>query len=425
MAKVLILSKQANGVPIALRLADEGHNVDMYIQDKQYAGTLAGYKNPKVVTKIALRDAYDLYIADMVGLGTTCDDLVRAGKLVVGGGVFNDKLELDREYGAKVITKLTDVAEPDSTKITTKEQLIKTLENSAVPKVIKPLGNKPVSLTLVSEDDANRSLLSTALKWGDKLVPCVLQDVIRGTEISTEGWFNGERFILPFNHTFERKRLMEGDKGPNTGCMGNVVYMSKGDRLTDMVLKPLEPLLRKVKYCGPIDVNCILKGSKAYFLEFTARLGYDAIQTLAELLRIPLYDFLYHIATRQGDIEEYYNEPAIGVRLTLPPYPTIKGAEEAVAKWKGIQVLDLEEGARRHTWLMDVIKSNDIEQAGGIDGVVGCVTARGVTIRECQRRVYRTVNNIVINKDVQYREDIGDDAIASKDAFDRWCDVAS
>lgn len=425
MARVLIISKEANGVPVALRLTEEGHSVDMYIHSPEYQGSLQGYKNPKVVAKSKVRDDYDLCISDMVGLGTMCDDLARSGRLVIGGGVFNDKLELDREYGARVITRLTEVKEPDSIKVASKAELLKTLQTSVTPKVIKPLGNKPVSLTLVSEDADNRSLISTALEWGDKLVPCIVQEMVKGTEISTEGWFDGERFILPFNHTLERKRLMEGDKGPNTGCMGNVVFTSMGDRLTEMVLKPLEPLLRKVGYCGPLDVNCILKGKDAYFLEFTARLGYDAIQTFAELLKMPLYDFFFRVATRLGDVHEYYKDTAIGVRLTLPPYPTIKGAQEAHRKWKDIQVLVLDNGARRHTWLSDVIKKNNVEVCGGIDGVIGCVTARGSSIRECQRRVYRTINNIVKCKDVQYREDIGSDAMASKEAFDRWCDGAN
>jgi len=33
MASVLMLSKQGDGVPIALKMADEGHIVKMYIQD--------------------------------------------------------------------------------------------------------------------------------------------------------------------------------------------------------------------------------------------------------------------------------------------------------------------------------------------------------------------------------------------------------
>jgi phosphoribosylamine--glycine ligase len=214
---------------------------------------------------------------------------------------------------------------------------------------------------------------------------------------------------------------MEGDKGPQTGCMGNVVFLSEGDRLTDLVLEPLTPLLRKEGYVGPIDVNCIIANDGVYFLEFTTRFGYDAIQALSELFKIPLFDFLYGIASKQCELkerEDYLNMIAIAVRLTLPPYPA-----ENVDKWRNIKVLEIEPAARRHVWLSDVIRKNNDEVVGGVDGVIGCVTARGESIRECKRRVYRTIDNIVINQDVQFRRDIARNFEDLKDRFDRWCDA--
>ena len=423
MANILILSTEGDGVPLAIRLVKEGHLVDIYIKDESLKSSLQGYRNPKLLHTPPSGDTYDLIINDMVGQGELCEKYKKEGRLVLGGGVFNDKIELDRLYGSKVLTSLTQAKEANTTKVRTKAELLDILKNSVRAQVLKPLGNKSVSLTLVSNDADNISLISTVKKWGDKIVPCIVQQKVEGFEISTEGWFNGERFILPFNHTFERKRLFENDKGPQTGCMGNVVFPSKGDKLTELLLLPLEPLLKKVSYIGPIDINCIISSKQVYFLEVTARIGYDAIQAFAELLKIPLYDFFYKVATKQGDLQEgkdYSNQPAIAVRLSVPPYPSKEGVE----KWKGIRVLKVDEGAAKHIWFSDVMKEEGIEVLAGIDGVIGCVTARGLTIRECQRRVYRTVNNVIINQDVQYREDIGDQAMSDKEAFDRWCENA-
>lgn len=420
MANVLILSPEGDGIPIGIKLAKEGHVVDIYLKEEKYKASLQGFRNPKILLTPPEGEGYDLILSDMVGLGELCDKYKKQGNLVLGGGVFNDKIELDRLYGSKVISSLTQVKEPNTIKVSSKAELLGVLKKSVVAKAIKPLGNKSVSLTLVSKDDTNTSLISVVTKWGDKLIPCIVQDVVKGFEISTEGWFNGERFILPFNHTFERKRFMEGDKGPQTGCMGNVVFLSNGDRLTDILLTPLEPLLKKVKYCGPLDINCIISNKEVYFLEFTARFGYDALQAFAELLKISLYDFFYKIATKEEDLIEsrdFVNQPAIAVRLSVPPYP----AKEGLEKWKGVRVLKIDEGASKHIWLSDVAKEEGIEVLSGADGVIGCVTARGLTVRECQRRVYRTIQNVVVNSDVQYREDIGDQALADKEEFDRWC----
>lgn len=423
MASILILSKQGDGVPIALRLASERHKVDIFIKEPKYRKSLSGYDNPMVVTKVGEAD-YDLILSDMVGLGAACDKLKEKGRLVLGGGKINDRLELDRAYGIKVVEKLTKLKVPASKEIKSKGELLTEIQRSTVPLVVKPLNNSPVYLTLIGVDNRNKSLLSIAKEWGDELVPCILQEKIDGFEISTEGWFDGERFVKPFNHTLEKKRLMEGDKGPQTGCMGNTVWLTNGDALTEMALIPLELFLARANYCGPIDVNCILNSDGVYFLEFTTRFGYDAIQALAELLKIGLYDFFYKVVTRQGDFierEEYINAIAIAVRMSIPPYPN----SEDVDEWDGIQVLDIEAPARRHLWLSDVKKINSKEVLAGLDGVIGCATASGDTIRECKRRVYRTVNSVVINPDVQYRNDIGSRFEEIKAKFDRWCEHAS
>lgn len=408
MASILILSKNGDGIPIALRLASEGHVVKIYIKEAKAKASLDGFKNPsKISDPKKMLEQYDLVLADMVGLGSLCEQLKKKGKLVLGGGVFNDRLELDREYGEKVVKTLAKIKVPEAGHATNKQELLTKLKTAGKPLVIKPLGNQPVGLTLVSNDKQNRTLLGIANNYGDQLVPCILQERIDGVEVSTEGWFNGKEWVRPFNHTLEKKRFMEGDKGPNTGCMGNVVWATNGDKLTETALEPLAPLLEKVDYVGPLDVNCIVTEQDAYFLEFTARFGYEAIQTWAELLKEPLFEYLYFMATAQPqEVPFFENGFAIGVRLSVPPYPT----EENMERWRGVQVLDLPEEAKRHVWLADVMKQDGVEALAGVDGVVGCVTARGTTIRECRRRVYRTIKNIVIHPDVQYRSDIGEDA---------------
>jgi phosphoribosylamine--glycine ligase len=356
-------------------------------------------------------EQYDLVLADMVKMGKTCDELASKGKLVLGGGVFNDKAELDRDYGEKAWSYLTEANKPntsartaDTIKVATKAQLLETLKKATTPQVVKPLGNKPPELTMVSSDVDNRTIISIATKLGEEIMPCIVQEKIDGVEISTEGWFNGREWIKPFNHTMEKKRFMEHNKGPNVGCMGNLVWLAKSNKLTKTVLEPLEPLLAKVGYVGPLDVNCIVTKDTAYFLELTARFGYDAIQTLFELLKRPIFDTLYGVASGSLKAFDYTDEYAMGVRLSVHPYP----AEEGTERWKGVQLLNVAEEAKKHVWLADVMKSNDVDCCAGVDGVLGCVTARGDSIRECRRRVYRTVNNIVIHQDVQYRADVDD-----------------
>jgi len=417
MASILILSIDGAGVPLALRLVDEGHIVKMWIKNPHAHVLLKGYKNPsRVSDPYKMTDQYDLVLSDMVGTGAVCDNLSKKGKLVLGGGSFNDKLELDRAYGSKVATTLTGVASPNTTEIATKPELATFLDKAKTPVVIKPLNNKKTSLTLVSNDKQNRMLKSVVANGSDNLTPCIVQETITGIEISTEGWFNGEEWAKPFNHTIERKRLMDGDKGALTGCMGNVVWPTQGNKLTALAIESLKPLLEKVNYIGPIDMNCIVTEDKAYFLEFTSRFGYDAIQAWAEMLKGSLFDYLYAIASRQKDSFTYHNGYSLGVRLTVAPYP----GKEGIDRWKKVKAIDIPKEASRHVWLTDVMKNDDEVLLAGGYGVIGCVTARGTTVRECQRRVYRTIKNISLTDDIQYRNDIGDTVEKDKQQLIDW-----
>lgn len=407
MASILFISKNGDGIPIAIRLANEGHVVRVYIHDQKAQTSLEGFKNPiRISSYKKFIDSSDLIIFDMVKLGRIAEEIKSKNDNVLGGGTFNDKLELDREYGFEVVSKLTNLIIPEYERINSASDAIKYIRSTKHPCVIKPLGNKPTSLTLVSKDDSNEYLLSMISKHGDSIFPAVIQKRIDGIEISTEGWFNGSQFVYPFNHTMEKKRFMTGNLGPNTGCMGNIVWLTDGsDKIVQDGLLPLTPLLQRIGYIGPIDINCIVNKDGPHFLEFTARFGYDAIQTLLELVRGSVFNFLYSICSSNKTIYKFRNEFAIGVRLSMPPYPH----SENCSSLQGMHVVNVPKEAQNHIWLSDVAKAGDKFVMAGVDGVIGCVTARGVTIRECVRRVYRTIKNISISPDIQYRMDIADD----------------
>lgn len=419
MASVLIVSKYGDGVPLALRMVEERNIVKMYIQDQRAKGSLEGFKNPSTISRLAMPEQYDLVLFDMVGLGERADRLKEQGRTVMGGGTFNDNLELDRAYGEKVASQLMAVQVPKTVRVQTSEECLKHLETAAGPQVIKPLDNKAPSLTLVSSDDRNRTLISLVKHLKDAVTPAIVQERIDGVEVSTEGWFDGKDWVPQlFNHTMEEKRLMEGRRGPQTGCMGNVVWMTndEGDEIVKRTLVSLTPLLQKIEYVGPLDVNCIATEKELYFLEFTARFGYDALQALLELIKDNLFDILWGVATRSHKHLRVIDEYAIAVRLSMPPYPYEEGCDIL----KGAQVVAVPDEAKRHVMLSDVMMNEQGVVMVGVDGVVGCVTARGSTIQEIRRRAYRTINNIVLHDDVQYRKDIGAGVENSIERLKTW-----
>jgi phosphoribosylamine--glycine ligase len=243
----------------------------------------------------------------------------------------------------------------------------------------------------------------STFEYGDKVTRALLKDVkpnssnTEGIRVSTEGWFNGKEWVRPFNHSVKQKRLMNGDIGPVVDCMGVTVWPSQSDKLTTLVLEPLAPLLEKVGYTGPVSANCSVDEESVYHGGWKAGLDYDALQAWIEMLQPSLFDYLYNIATQaKSEVSLKEGEQAIAVRLSVAPY------------CEDLKVVEVPKEASGHVWLADVTKKDDEEVLAGVSGVVGCITARGATVRECQRRAYRTINNVVKSKEVQYRRDIGD-----------------
>lgn len=416
MASVLLMSKQGDGVPLLIRMAQQGHVCKTYVQDRRAKKSLRNFRNPSVIGQPKMLEQYDLIIYDMAGLGEQADSMKEQGLFILGGGKLNDSLELDRSYGEKVARSLLKVQVPEGKLVRSEQDAVSFLEGAGKAMVLKPLDNKLPSLTLVSKDKENTTLLSLVQVHSRELLPGIFQERIDGIEISTEGWFNGEEFVC-FNHTVEKKRLMEGDKGPQTGCMGNVVWVCARDRLVEDCLLPMQPLLQKARYLGPLDVNCICTETEAYFLEFTPRIGYDAIQALSELMRTDLFEFMWQIASK-GDNIKLRDDYGIAVRLTMPPYPSKD--YQALDLLDGTRVVDVPREAMKHTFLSDVARRDGKLVMAGVDGVVGCTTARSNTVHEARRRAYRTIRNISLTDDLQYRKDIGLDVEDKVGKLKQW-----
>lgn len=414
MSEVLIVSKSGDGYPLATKLAREGHTVDFYVKDPEAKNTGKGSTNPRTVPKLLPSSRPNLTLFDMVGLGHTATKMAKGGGVVLGGGILNDTLELDREYSQKV-AKLTNMKVPDYKVFSSIQEGVNFLLQEQDPYVFKPLGNQSTAWTFVAKD-TNEGLISFLENLPKQRLPFILQKKINGIELSTEGWFNGKQWVSPFNHTVEWKRLTEGDKGVQTGCMGNVVWVCGEDKLVKNSLVPLTEFLTKAHYIGPLDVNCMLTSEEVYFLEFTARFGYDALQALCELLKGDLYDFLYGVATGVLQKQVFSSKYAIAVRLLMQPYSKTENIQDL----QGLRVLNIPDQAQEHVWLSDVMYVKNIPVLSGTDGVVGCVTAWGEDPREARRRVYRTIENITLTQDLQYRGDIGKDFENKLDQLKEW-----
>jgi len=329
MASVLILSVRGEAAPIAFKLADEGHIVKMFVGEELTDNVFLGHRNPsRISDPRKMLEQYDLVLSD--GLDELSDQIKEKGKVVLGGGAFNKKLESDAEYSGKVVSKL--------------------LTSCGTP------------------------------------APNSINTHIRG-------WYNGREWLQVFDMHIVEDRLMDGNKGPSIGYMGSTGWCTPLNKLAMIVLTPLTPLFEKVGFVGSIDVECFASKDVVGFVRFTPRLC--VLWSLMELVKEPLFNLLYKVVLAHNPEVDYHDgEFSIGISLLSQ---------------NNIPTLSVPSEAKKHVWLT---KSNI--------GPLGYITARGASVRECQRRSYRTIKNIVNDPEVMYRSDIGNDAEAKFNELREW-----
>src|SRR6266850_4490933 len=249
MPSFFFYSDAGDGLFIARRLVGEGHRVRVHIHDVKakdvYRGILPTTADPNP-------HSGEIVIFDMVRHGAKADAFKKRGFRVIGASRFADSLEIARPLGAEVMRKI-GIRIPETHVFSTIAEGQAFLRKQAGKWYFKPSGDQATAATFNDEPE----MLIRYMEWVRRDSPkqYELQRGMEGTEISIEGWFDGKKWVWPFNSTVEDKKLMAGDKGPRTGCMANLVWAYEDSRPT-LALKTLvrlAPLLEAAGHIGPVD----------------------------------------------------------------------------------------------------------------------------------------------------------------------------
>lgn len=403
MSRFLILSVGGDGCGLALRLQSEGHDARIWIQEPD-----AEHRCEGLVQSTDEQSFGEIIIADCTGFGPILDVMHENGRLIFGGSSFHDRLEGDREFSKEIMLE-AGIQTPDSIYLKGPDAWEKAIEfvNSSTSRLVLKPGGKlsGVIPSYVSSD--SEDLIGMLGYFRTKVkgeAEFELQEFKEGICVSTEGWFNGNTFVGPFNHTIERKQLMCGDIGPSGGCTGNLVWTvdNDGDPLVDALLG-MASILRRENYIGPIDLNAVVGDEGFYGLEFTPRFGYDAFPTFLHGLFEGNFGSWVSNLSRGGSEDPALRSGfAAGVRISLPPWPSEDFKAQAGIPIRGLTAADL-----RFFYPYDVaLKGDELESSGGW-GIVGVINGVGDTLNDAFDDAYRSVKHLRI-PDMQYRTDLGE-----------------
>lgn len=414
--KILIISKSGDGFGIAQKMQEEGHEIRIWVKEDGFDFVLKNIIEQVSSWRPSASSWADLVIADMVGFGRMATTLDSFDVAHVGFNQIADMMELDRAKQMQLFSKF-GIETPETESFPNPTAAKSILDGWAKPGyAIKPSGNLDTGKTFVVQDEETYNWALEQFSGDQDLV---VQKIIEGVEISTEGWFNGEDWLSPFNHTIEYKRFLVDNLGPNTGCSGNLVWAvdkPEKDRFVENI-KKLAPFLKAAGYKGPIDINTIATANDIFALEITARIGYDAIEALYEISEPQDLGEIFANLGRDGepvDLPVKQGQFGIAVRLTIPPYPH----RRVDKRDKGLPILGVPEDFE-HFYLADVFLNNNLLQWSASDGVLMKVGASGRNIKEAISKVYERAGSVRA-EGLQYRTDIASDAERSIAQLRRW-----
>ncbi|NPA04212.1 MAG: phosphoribosylamine--glycine ligase [Epsilonproteobacteria bacterium] len=165
--------------------------------------------------------------------------------------------------------------------------------------------------------------------FGDAGKKVIIEEFLDGYELSVFAVSDGENYIL-FPAAQDHKRLLEGDKGPNTGGMG---AYAPTPLIDEKLYKKIEekiiaPTIKGMKeegtpFEGVLFAGLMIVDKEPYVLEFNVRFGDPECEVLMPLLNTPASELFYKAATKNlKDFKvEFLDQYAVGVVLASENYP--------------------------------------------------------------------------------------------------------
>jgi len=244
----------------------------------------------------------------------------------------------------------------------------------------------------------------------------VIEEFLQGEEASFIVMCDGKN-VAVLATSQDHKRLLDGDRGPNTGGMGAyspapvVTPEVHGRAMREIIMPTIKGMEKDgIPFTGFLYAGLMIDAQgRPKTLEFNCRMGDPETQPIMMRLKTDLYEVM--MAATSGTLDQveldWDRRPALGVVMAAHGYP--------LQPRKG----DVIHGLPRtsNDWAEDVMvfhagttKQGNATATSG--GRVLCVTALGSTVKAAQQRAYAVAQDIHFDG-AQYRRDIGYRAVKS------------
>ncbi len=182
-----------------------------------------------------------------------------------------------------------------------------------------------------SKEEANKTVneMLSGKAFGEAGKKIIIEEFLNGYELSMFAICDGDDFVL-LPAAQDHKRLLDGDKGPNTGGMGAYAPtpLATPEIYEKVKEKVIKPTLKGMKeegnpYEGVLFIGLMIVDNEPYVLEYNVRFGDPECEELMPLIDSSLYEMFKNAATKQLDKinVKIKNTVAVGVVCASKNYP--------------------------------------------------------------------------------------------------------
>lgn len=414
--KVLLIDQDGVGLSFVLRATAAGHDVKWFIKPRSSNSPEIG-NGFKGVTKI---DNWVSHVswADLI-LCTSNDDYIerleffrKRGYPVFAPSVASTKLEVSRTTGMKLLEKVGIECVPYQTFKTMAEaekHVLKTEERY----VFKTLGdNEDKSLTYVSKSPAD------LIAWMRRTPPpkgeVMLQQFVKGIEMGVSRFMGTKGWVGQWNESFEHKKLMSGNYGPNTGEMGTIAYFTPESKLGKSTLDKLEEELMKLNHLGDVALGFMIdETGKPWPTEWTCRFGWPIANMMLGATQDDPISWMKD-ALDGKDTTSFKEDIGCCLVLAHADFPHGNADKKATS---GVPIYGVTAGNRQHIHpqAVQIQKLPDMSGEKVVDrkmwatagDYLAVITGFGKDVKQATKRAYKTAEQLHVANPI-LRDDVGE-----------------
>ena len=235
----------------------------------------------------------------------------------------------------------------------------------------------------------------------------LIEEFLTGEEMSFFIVTDGKDIKL-FNTAQDHKRVLEGDKGKNTGGMGayspsRLINIDLEKKIINQIIYPtLEGLKEmKIEYSGFLYAGLMIKNHNPYLIEYNVRMGDPECQTILPRLESDLTNIILACCEKKlNEIEiKWKKDNSICIVLCSDGYPEKYKKNVLIKNLEKISTDDKNYCFHAGTNILD-------KKTYAVGGRVLNFVSLSSNFSEARKKIFDNLNNLNWNEGF-YRKDIG------------------